>query len=67
MTWNISFFIFCTYNTNSQIKTETSTIKSILCDNSDAYLLVSRNITVAAQARDSSNNVHKEVVFRNCT
>ena len=36
-----------TYNTNYQIKFKTSALKSILCDYSDAYVLVSRTITVA--------------------
>ena len=36
-----------TYNTNSQIKFKTSMLKSSLCDYSDAYILVSGNITVA--------------------
>ena len=31
-----------TYNTNSQIKFETSVLTSILCDFSDAYILLSR-------------------------
>ena len=35
-----------TYNTNSQIKFKTSMLKSSLCDYSDAYILVSGNITV---------------------
>ena len=34
------------YNTNSQIKFKTSMLKSRLCDYSDAYILVSRTITV---------------------
>ena len=35
-----------TYNTNSQIKFETSMLKSSFCDYSDAYILVSETITI---------------------
>ena len=35
-----------TYNVNSQIKFKTSMLKSSLCDYSDAYILVKRNITI---------------------
>ena len=35
-----------TYNTNSQIKFNTSILRSILCDYSEAYVLVSVTITV---------------------
>ena len=36
------------YNQGDTIKFETETIKSILCDYSDAFILVTGNITVAA-------------------
>ena len=36
-----------TYKTNSQIKHKTSILKSSLCDNIDAYILVNWTITVA--------------------
>ena len=55
-----------TYNKVTQIKFKTSILKSSLCDYSSAYILVSRTITVAAQAGDNANNVNKEVVFINC-
>ena len=55
-----------TYNTNSQIKFETLMLKSSLCDYSDAYILVTGTITIAAQAGDNPNNGDKEVVFKNC-
>ena len=55
-----------TYNTNSQIKFKTSMLKSSLSDYNDAYIFVSGTITVAPQARDNTNNVNKEVVFKNC-
>ena len=35
-----------TYNTNSQIKFETSMLKSSFCDYSDAYIFVSETITI---------------------
>ena len=54
------------YKTNSQIKFKASMIMSSLCDYSDAYILVSGTITVAAQERNNPNNAKKEVVFRNC-
>ena len=34
------------YNTNSQIKFKTSMLSSGLCDNSDAYILVTETVTV---------------------
>ena len=49
-----------TYNVNSQIKFKTSTLKSSLCDYSDAYMLVSATITVpntAAAAEAVANNI----------
>ena len=54
-----------TYNTNSQIKFKTSMLRSSLCDYSDAYILVSGTITVAAVASDVGNN-GIQVVFKNC-
>ena len=41
------------------IKFETETIKSSLCDYSDAFILVTRNITVAA-------NNDTDAAFKNC-
>ena len=35
-----------TYNANSQIKFKTTMLKSILCDYSDAYIIVKGTITV---------------------
>ena len=54
-----------TYSTNSQIKFKTSMLKSSLRDYSDAYILVSGTITVAALAAGRGNN-GLEVVFKNC-
>ena len=54
-----------TYNTNSQIRFETSMLQSSLCDDSDPYILVSWTITVAEVAAGRENN-NIEVVFTNC-
>ena len=40
-------------------------LRSSFCKHDDVYLLVSGNITVAAQARDNENNANKKVVFKN--
>ena len=57
-----------TYDTNSQIKFKTTMLKSIPCDNSEAYVLVMESITVAITAftDNEANNVNKKVVFKNC-
>ena len=47
------------YKQGDTIKFETETIKSSLCDYSDAFILVTGNITVSA-ANDA------DVVFKNC-
>ena len=47
------------YNTNSQIKFKTSILKSILCDYSDAYILVKWKISISKQAGHTSNNNNK--------
>ena len=54
-----------TCSTNSQIKFKTSILKSILCDYSDAYILVSGTITVAEVAAGEGNN-NIQVVCKNC-
>ena len=41
-------------------------LKSSLSDYNDAYIFVRGTTTVAPQARDNTNNVNKEVVFKNC-
>ena len=47
-----------TYNVNSQIKFKTSMLSSILCDYSDAYILVITTITVlnTVAAEAAANN-----------
>ena len=57
-----------TYNVNSQIKFETTMLKSSLRDYSDAYILVKGTITVnnTAAANSDANNTNKKVIFKNC-
>ena len=57
-----------TYNINSQIKIKTSTLKSSLCNYSDAYIIVKGTITVqnTATADADANNADKKVIFKNC-
>ena len=63
------------HNTNSQIKFETSMLRSSLCDYSDPYILVSATIKVpntAAAAAANPNNrkniiIKYCVLFPNCT
>ena len=43
-----------TYSPNKQIKFKTSMLRSILCDCSDAYILVKGNITVNNTAADGA-------------
>ena len=44
-----------TYNTNSQIKFKTSMLRSSLCDYSDAYILASATMKVAAAGAAANN------------
>ena len=57
-----------TYNVNSQIKFKTAMLKSILCDYSDAHILVEGTITVnnTADAGANANNTNRKVIFKNC-
>ena len=43
-------------------------LRSILCDYSDAYILVNGNITVNNNAATgaAANNTNKKVIFKNC-
>ena len=58
------------YNTNSQIKFKTSMLRSILCDYSDTYILVSGTITITgAENNDAARRLderNKGVIFKNC-
>ena len=44
-------------------------LKSSLCDYSDAYILVNRNITVNNTAADAAtaDNTNQKWIFKNCT
>ena len=53
------------YNTNSQNKFKTSMLRSILCDYSEAYILVCVTITVGALAAGEGNN-NIQGIFKNC-
>ena len=43
-----------TYNVHSQIKFKTTMLKSILCDYSDAYILVKGRITITGAGVDAA-------------
>ena len=53
------------YNTNSQIKSKTSILRSSLCDYRDPYILVSVTITVAEVAVGGGNN-GIQLMFKSC-
>ena len=55
-------------NNNNNIKLKTSMIRSNLCDNSDAYILVKETITVPNTTGDGPavNNANKKVIIKNC-
>ena len=55
-----------TCNINSQIKFETSMLRSRLCDYNDAYILAKGTISMASQAGDNPYNANQKVVFKNC-
>ena len=59
-----------TYSVNSQIKFKTTTLKSSLCDYSDAYILVKGKITITAAGGDVAarqvDERDKGVAFKNC-
>ena len=42
------------YNVNSQIKFKTTTLKSSLCDYSDAYIFVKGKITITGEGDDAA-------------
>ena len=56
------------YSPNKQIRFKTLTLRSSLCDYSDVYMLIKRNITVNNTAADgaAANNVNEKVIFKNC-
>ena len=56
------------YSPNKQIKFKMGMLRSSLCDYSDAYILVTGNITVnhTAGAGAAENNIGKKMIFKNC-
>ena len=58
------------YNTNSDIRFKTTTLKSSLCDHSDAYILVKGTITINGAGTDAAarqaDEKNKCVTFKNC-
>ena len=57
-----------TYSPNKHIRFKTAMLRSSLCDYSDAYILVKKNISVnnTAAAAADPNNRNKKVIFKNC-
>ena len=59
-----------TYNVNSQIKFKTTTLKSSLCDYSDAHILVKGTIPINGAGDDAAarqaDERDKGVTFKNC-
>ena len=56
-----------TYNNKSQIKFKTSILKSSLCDQSDAYILLTGIITVEqVLAPAEPDNNGEEAIYKNC-
>ena len=62
--------IWETFNTNSQITFKTLMLKSSLCDYSDAYILLSRTITITGEkdytAARQADERNEEIIFKNC-
>ena len=54
------------YNTNDQIKFKRSISKSSLCDDSDAYILVSGPMTIPNTRPASKSSRRKNVKIKNC-
>ena len=59
-----------TYNVNSQIKFKTTTLKSSLCDYSDAYIFVKGKIAITGARADAvarqADETDKDLAFKNC-
>ena len=59
------------YTTGSDIKFKTAMIKSILCDYTDAFILVKGTITINASGDDAAarraHERNKDLIFRNGT
>ena len=56
------------YNTISDIRFKTTTLKSNLCNYSDVYIFAKGKITIAVAdgAAKQSDERNKGVIFRNC-
>ena len=54
------------YSPNKQIRFKTAILRSILCDYSDAYILVKGNIIANNNAGAGANNINKKIIFKNC-
>ena len=56
------------YFSTKQIRFKTSMLRTILCDYSDAYILVKRNMTVnnTLDVGAAANNTNRKVIFKNC-
>ena len=56
------------FSPNKQIRFKTTMLRSILCDYSDAYILVKGNISVNYTAAEgaAANNANKKIIFKNC-
>ena len=52
---------------NKQIRCKTPMLRSSLCDYSDAYILVKRNVSINNTGTAAApQNRNKKVIFRNC-
>ena len=62
----INDYIRGAYSPNKQIRFKATMLRSSLCDQSDAYILVKGNITVNDTAADGAavNNAAKKVIFK---
>ena len=58
----------CVYSPNKRIRFKTATLRSSLCDYSNAYILIKGNIAVNNTSADgaAANNTNKKVIFKNC-
>ena len=58
-------------NTNSDIRFNTTMLKSSLCDYSDAHILIKETITITGAGDDAAvrqaDERNKDVIFKNCS
>ena len=55
----------CVERITAIVKSKTSVLKSVLCDYSDAYILVKGTISITALAAVGGNG-YKKVMFKKC-